>query len=126
MVDVRIRAVENLVFQGLGEKALDEIDEAIKDTEGFGEVFVTRLNLMLGYALTQAGRPEEGLPPVEQSLASARERGALYEIALGLEARTRLRQLLGMDDWTEGLEETWSIQETLGIVSIPRVPLYQR
>ncbi len=126
VVDVRIRAVENLVFQGLGEKALDEIDEAIKDTEGFGEVFVTRLNLMLGYALTQAGRPEEGLPTVEQSLASARERGALYEIALGLEARTRLRQLLGMDDWTEGLEETWSIQETLGIVSIPRVPLYQR
>ena len=127
VVDVRSRIVENLVFQGHAQAAMDEIDRAMHDAEEFGEgIHVARLKLMLGYALTQAGKPEEGLPLVEESLASARERGALYEVALGLEAQTRLRLLLGSDDWDEGLEETWDIQETLGIVSIPRVPLYQR
>ena len=127
VVDVKTRIVENLVFQGLGEKAFDEIEGTMKEAEAFGEgIFVARLGLMLGYALTQAGRPGEGLPHVEESLGNARERDALYEVTLGLEARSRLRRLLGADDWTEGLEETWEIQETLGIVSIPRVPLYQR
>ena len=126
-LDVRTRIVENLVFQGSGEDVLTEIGETIREAEGFGEgIHITRLKLMLGYALSQAGRPEEGLPHVEQALATARERGAMYDVALGLEACTRLRSLLGADDWAAGLEETWSIQETLGIVSIPRVPLYQR
>jgi tetratricopeptide (TPR) repeat protein len=126
-LDVRTRIVENLVFQGRGEKALAEIAQTIEEAEAFGEgIHLARLKLMLGYALCQAGRPEEGLPHVEQTLATARDRGALYEVALGLEACARLRYLLGADDWAEGLEEIWSIQETLGIVSIPRVPLHQR
>jgi hypothetical protein len=81
---------------------------------------------MRAYALTQVGKPDAALPEVEESLASARERGAQYEVGLGLEARARIKNLLGADDWDEDLEETWAIQETLGIVSLPRVPLYKR
>ena len=126
-LDVRTRIVENLVYQGGGEKVLAEIAETMEEAEAFGEgIHLTRLTLMQGYALSQAGRPEEGLPHVEQALVTARDRGALYEVALALEALTRLRHLLGADDWADGLEETWSIQDTLGIVSIPRVPLYER
>jgi tetratricopeptide (TPR) repeat protein len=126
-LDVHTRIVENLVFQGRGEKVLAEISQVMEEAEGFGDgLHPVRLNLMLGYALSQAGRPEEGLGCVDDALAAARDRGATYEIALGLEARTRLRHLLGVDDWAEGIEETWSIQEALGIVSIPRVPLCQR
>jgi tetratricopeptide (TPR) repeat protein len=126
-LDVHTRIVENLVFQGRGEKVLAEIAQVMEEAEGFGDgIHPVRLKLMLGYALSQAGRPEEGLGYVDDALAVARDRSATYEIALGLEARTRLRHLLGADDWAEGMEETWSIQETLGIVSIPRVPLRQR
>lgn len=126
-LDVNTRIVENLVFQGRGEDALEEIATTMQEAEGFGEgVHLTRLRFALGYALSQAGRPEEGLPHVDQAIATARDRGAQYEVALGLEARTRLRYLLGVAEWDEGLEETWSIQETLGIVSIPRVPLHER
>ncbi len=126
-LDVHTRIVENLVFQGKGESALTEIEQTMKEAEGFGEgIHLARLRLMLGYALSQAGRPEEGLPLVEQVLAVARDRGALYEVVLSLEACTRLRFLLGADDWAEGLDETWSTQEALGIVSIPRVPLHHR
>jgi tetratricopeptide (TPR) repeat protein len=126
-VDVRTRIVENLVFQGLGKKAIDEIGPSMEEAETFGEgTQVARLKLMLGYAFTQVGRPKDGLNLVEESLDSARDRDALYEIALGLEARSRLRKLLGESDWAEALEEVYKIQETLGIVSIPRVSLYQR
>jgi class 3 adenylate cyclase/tetratricopeptide (TPR) repeat protein len=126
-LDVQTRIIENLVYQGLGEKALNDINETMEQADVFGEgIHRNRLRLMLGYALTQAGRPAEGLTHVERALDDARDRGALNEVALGLEARARVRRLLGVDDWAEGLDETWSIQTALGIISIPRVPLHQR
>jgi class 3 adenylate cyclase/tetratricopeptide (TPR) repeat protein len=126
-LDVHTRIVENRVFQGQGSKVLAEIGETMAEAEAFGEgIHLTRLTLLRGYALAQAGRPDEGLVDVDDALATARERGATYQVALGLEARTRLRHLLDADDWADGLDETWSIQETLGIVSIPRVPLFER
>ena len=126
-LDVRTRIVENMVFQGKGSEAVAQIERASREAGEFGEgLHLTRMELMLGYALSQADRPAEGLDEVEQALAIARERDALYEVALGLEARTRLRAVLGVAGWDEGLEETWAIQDTLGIVSIPRVPLQSR
>jgi class 3 adenylate cyclase/tetratricopeptide (TPR) repeat protein len=125
-LDVRTRIVENMVFAGSGERALHEIADTLAEAEGFGEgIHITRLQLMLGYASAQSGGLEAGLSHVEEALALARRRNLVYEIALCLEAQTRLRHLLGRDGWDEGLEEIWSIQETLGIVSIPRVPLHQ-
>lgn len=127
VVDMRTRLVENMTLQGAGPSALDDVEEAIALANSFGAAgHMTRLKLLKGYLLAQSDQIEEALSLIEESLADSRERGAPYEVALGLEARVRIRALLQDLAWDEDLEEVWRIQETLGIVSIPRVPLSSR
>jgi class 3 adenylate cyclase/tetratricopeptide (TPR) repeat protein len=68
------------------------------------------LHRLRGYALLQAGDAAAAREPFEESLRTAREAAAEYEVALTLEA-------LGEHD------EAQKIFERLGVVSVPRIPL---
>jgi predicted ATPase/class 3 adenylate cyclase len=70
-----------------------------------------------GYALMQLARHEEAVAEIEQSLAIAREAGALYEVALSLRARSLVRASPGDRTEADGL------LEVLNVVRIPNVPL---
>jgi tetratricopeptide (TPR) repeat protein len=118
--ETRARRAECLVLEGRYAEALEvasALVEAAHETPFGGlEALVERI---IGLALHQARRPEEGTPHLLESLRIARGLNAVYEEALTLAA---LAETKAPDAETHRAESA-EILERLGVVELPKVPL---
>jgi class 3 adenylate cyclase/tetratricopeptide (TPR) repeat protein len=108
--EAKARRAECYVLEGSHREALALAQDLLAEAK---DALVERL---LGYALVQARRPEEARPHFDESLRLARERGARYEVARTLRA-------LSETGSQEHAEEAQQLLDSLGVVSLPRVPL---
>ncbi len=110
LLETKARRAECFVLEGSHREALTLAEEVLAEAQ---DALVERL---VGYALVQARRPEEARPHFEESLRLARERDARYEIARTLRA-------LAETGAPEHAAEAQELLDSLGVVSLPRVPL---
>jgi tetratricopeptide (TPR) repeat protein len=110
VLEAKARRAECLVLEGSHREALALAQGVLAEGP---DALVERL---IGYALAQDRRPEEARPHFEESLRLARERGARYELARTLRA-------LAETGSPEHAAEAQELLDSLGVVSLPRVPL---
>ncbi len=92
VVEMRARLAEVAVLAGDHEQALRAAEEAELARESTPPPSLNALlRRIRGYAHYQAGRVDDALQEIEQSLEAARSGDALYEVALSLRARARVR-----------------------------------
>jgi class 3 adenylate cyclase/tetratricopeptide (TPR) repeat protein len=125
------RLVECLTLEGRGEDAITAAADALSraDTVAGASVLAAALHRLRGFGLTQTGDPGAGRVAFEESLATARRGGENYglisneyEIALTLDALSRVERLAGND--VGGLDaERDAITARLGVVRLPQPPL---
>jgi hypothetical protein len=72
--------------------------------------------------LMQAGDFDGAEQCFDESIRVARAERASYELALSLDGRARLRAFVGAADTGDG-EEARALFESLGVVSVPEIPL---
>jgi DNA-binding SARP family transcriptional activator len=118
-VEAKARRAECLVFEGRYQEALEVVaecgDAAAKSPGTGAEALIERST---GYALQQAGRPEEARPHFEESLRIARELKADYEVALTLRAMAET----GYPSKDDLSAQSEAILERLGVIFVPSVP----
>jgi hypothetical protein len=81
------------------------------------------LDRLVGYAHCRQRDPESGWKRLEISLDRARAAKVDYEIALTLEAMTRIGPLIGASNLEPISIEMKQIFSRLGVISTPEVPL---
>ena len=114
------RIAESHVVAGEHREALETANAALDDARQSGAppVLEAVIQRLIGYALVQGRRKEEGALHLERSLELARGLGADLEIALTLKAMADTG-LAGADAAGESEE----ILGRLGVISVPRTPL---
>ncbi|MGB2953520.1 MAG: AAA family ATPase [Gaiellaceae bacterium] len=124
VLETKARLAERAILADDPTEALRQADETLRASDATGSVGVlgAMLHRLRAYALMQSGDLDGAEAALEQSLAIARERDELYELALSLEAAARLAELRG-DDGTAAAEESKALLARLGVVSTPAVPL---
>lgn len=80
------------------------------------------LHRLHGYAVLQSGDRDHAAAAFEASLAAAESAGAIYEMALTLDAKGRLAGLTGQRD-DHAAERSASLLSDLGVVGTPDIPL---
>ena len=115
---------ELLVLEGSAEDALDRAGRTLARSPASDGIFPLgpTLHRMRGLALLQLGRLEEARAALDESLESARNAGADYEVALALDARAVLGRLAGESAETAERERD-AIFARLGVVATPEFPL---
>lgn len=118
VLETKARRAECLVVEGRYQEALPAAEEALAQAlaAGDGGAETPLLERLVGYALIQGRRPDEGRLHLEKSLRRARERGAEFETALTLAA-------LAETGAPEHSVESQAILERLGVDSTLRIPL---
>ena len=117
------RQAEADLFRCAWEEALRTAGDARAKTDKLGGVApqVPLLERVTGYALAGLGRTDEARVALEASAQAARERDAMYELALTLRA---LAQVFPDDErspeWTASAS---AILDGLGVVWMPAIPL---
>ena len=81
------------------------------------------LDRLRGYLLAQRGQPGPAADAFEASLASARERSALYDQALSLDALIRLAGHVGRPADHAQTAARDALFERLGVVAMATFPL---
>ncbi|MDP9225904.1 MAG: tetratricopeptide repeat protein, partial [Actinomycetota bacterium] len=122
------KVAECLLLMGDDEAAVARCAMALSQVEerGVAGVVVPSLHRVRGLALMRLGRLEEAQDALDESLRSARERNADYEIALTLRALGRLARAQGRDPAADGQSESRSILDRLGVVAVPEHPIPER
>ncbi len=121
-----IRA-ETSVFSADPEGALQTIDDACalaRSTDG-GGVFLVPLERLRGWALLQAGRPDEADAVLAASLAEAERRGDSFEAALALDGLVAVRSRRDSPTADLAIERS-RLTKKLGIVTMPSFPVDRR
>ncbi len=118
VLETKARRAECLVVEGRYQEALPAAEDALAQAlaAGDGGAETPLLERLVGYALIQGRRPDEGLRHLDESLRRARERGAEFEVALTLTAMAETGK-------PEQAAESQAILERLGVVSTLRIPL---
>ena len=80
------------------------------------------LHRLHGYALLQAGDLDNASSAFDDSLAAAETTSAIYEMALTLEAKSRLARIVGLSDGGAG-ERSRTLLDDLGVILTPEIPL---
>jgi tetratricopeptide (TPR) repeat protein len=112
------------VLAGEPTEALRHADEALR-TLADGEAppaLLALLHRVRGYALLQLGDPDGAEQCLDESIRVAREGDSSYELALSLGAAARLRERTSGNDEGKSSEAA-RLLESLGVVSVPEVPL---
>ncbi|HEV2902164.1 MAG TPA: adenylate/guanylate cyclase domain-containing protein [Gaiellaceae bacterium] len=129
ILETSARIVEKDVLAGEAAGALRAADEALQAIDdGSGTGVSALIHRLRGYALMQSGDLDDAAAALEDSLRSARAAigpdadGESYEVALTLEAVTRLAELRGVEDNGAG-EQSEAIFRRLGVSSRPVAPL---
>jgi class 3 adenylate cyclase/tetratricopeptide (TPR) repeat protein len=125
VLETEARIAEAHVLGGDSAAALrltaSTLDRAAK-TEGTAAL-QAMLHRLLGYALLQAGEPDQAQGHLQESLRLARSVAAQYEVALTLQALADLGRVVDGDAPEVYAAEGAAALEELGVVSTPRVPL---
>lgn len=124
VLETEARIAECRMLQGDLENALTACDASLQRARTIGGVppQVPLLYRVKGWALLQAGRPDDARRAFEESLEAARSRQADFEIALSLHAKAALARSTGT--WDEDAErESRSLFERLGVVRVPGIPV---
>lgn len=126
LLEMEARVVELLVFQREYAQALTRATDALDRASAIGSMKILRaiLERLRGYALVQKGDLELAQSSLDESVRLAREANAEYELALTLQAKSRLETLAGRHDEAKTLvARCEEIFQRLGVVSTPEVPL---
>jgi class 3 adenylate cyclase/tetratricopeptide (TPR) repeat protein len=122
--EAKARLGERAVLAGEPTEALRHADEALRaliDDEA-SPTLLALLHRIRGYALTQLSDYDGAEQCLDESLRVARESGSAYELALSLDAASRLQQRADFASSGEKAEAA-RLLEALGVVSVPEVPL---
>jgi class 3 adenylate cyclase/tetratricopeptide (TPR) repeat protein len=125
LLEADARDAERLVFAAEPEAALEMAADVRARTERFGGMpyVLAMLDRLSGYAACQQGDPKGGYARLEASLDRARGARVDYEIALTLEAMTRVGPLVDATGIDVIASEAEEIFHRLGVVSTLTVPL---
>ena len=124
VLETDVWSAECLVLKGDSQRALDLIDDCLMREAAMGGANLHRATLqrLRGYACARLGRLAEALAALDDSLVAGRARGAEFEVALTLEARSVIAPLTGEVFEPPGAEHR-VVLERLGIRSLPSPPL---
>ncbi len=118
VLETEVRLAEAAVLAADHQRALADAHAAAQRTDVAAAPSVQALlHRVLAYAHVQAGELEEALVDLERSLEVARSGDALYEVALTLLARGRLR-----GDATD-IAEAQALLDSLHVVRVLEPPL---
>ena len=122
VLEMDCRIIELCVFMNAHEEARRRIGGVLARIRKMGDVpaLASLVRRLHGYALAQAGDLEAARDEVTESIRIARQAKIAYELALGLEAVSRI----GADprEAAEAAEESRKIFDSLGVVGTPDVP----
>jgi tetratricopeptide (TPR) repeat protein len=123
VLEMDCRIIELCVFMNAHDEARRRTGDVLARIRKMGDVpalasLVLRLD---GYALAQAGDVEAAREKVTESVRIARQAKIAYELALGLEAASRI----GADprEAAAAADESRKIFDGLGVLGTPEVPL---
>jgi predicted ATPase len=122
--EIHVRIAEALVLAGHPEAALEEADIARGITSELGGI-PTRLPLLhrvRAFAFLALGRADEARTALEKSIVAARERRAVHEVGLSLDALVRLDRRVGEEPDPALVEQSQSILEQLGVLRSDKLP----
>ncbi|MDP9329986.1 MAG: tetratricopeptide repeat protein [Actinomycetota bacterium] len=124
VLETDARRAELLVLQGRSDEALEIADKALDSIRGEGgalqEPFLLRVR---GYALAQKARTAEARAAFIEGVEAGRKRESLYEVAMILDALTRLARSQEQEIDPEVERERRELYERLGVIAVPAVPL---
>jgi hypothetical protein len=125
LLEADAREVERLVFAHQSEAALSLADEVRARIERFGGMpyILAMLDRLSAYALWQVGERQSAWTHLAASLERARGAKVDYEIALTLQAMSRVGPLLQVANVEDLARESGDIFSRLGVISTPEVPL---
>ena len=119
-----VRIAECLVLAGENAAAETLADYLAAQVAGRGMAAETAaLDRLRGYLLAQRGQPGPAADAFQASLASARERSALYDQALSLDALIRLAGHVGRPADQAQTAARDALFERLGVVATAKFPL---
>ena len=124
LVETDARIAEALVFRNMPDEAIELAGAALRRGAAQEAAQQPLLLRIRGYAHAQQGDWEAAANDLRRSLEIARSRGARYEAALTLDAIAHVAAAQGGDDQAARAEAD-EIFESLGAVSVPKVPLEQ-
>jgi tetratricopeptide (TPR) repeat protein len=122
VAEARARLAECAVLEGRHAEAIELATAVLADENAAGAVRILA-ERVLGYALHQARRPDDGRPHFEESLRLAREGSSDYETALTLRAIADTASGAAEETDRAGGAEAAATLARLGVVSLPSVPL---
>jgi class 3 adenylate cyclase/tetratricopeptide (TPR) repeat protein len=125
LLEVKTRLAEAELFARNTDEALRLADETLAAIEqtGSGSLQQALVLRLRGYALLQKDDLDEGEAAIRESLEVARAAEETYELALTLDALSRLKERRGEDGSPEA-KEAKAVLARLGVVSTPKVPLW--
>lgn len=115
---------ECLLRQGSVQEALDLVEATLRRTRLSGDLqFTAMLHRLRGYASAGLGQLTDAWADFDESLAVARSLGAVFDVALTLEAISVVAELGGLpaDESADG--ERNALLEQLGVLITPPPPL---
>jgi class 3 adenylate cyclase/tetratricopeptide (TPR) repeat protein len=127
VLETKARLAECALLSGDAPEALREAEETLRaiGETGAGAVLRAMLYRVRAYALMQTGDLDRAEEALEQSHHIAREASAMYELALTLEARSKLASIRGEQDEAAEVESA-DLFEQMGVATRPEVPVRGR
>ena len=123
-LSTEVRIAECLVLDGRGENAAELAAGLASQAAGRGMAAeLAALDRLRGYLLAQQDQPEPATEALEASLASARQRIALYDEALSLDALIRLADHLGRPPSPAHITARAGLFGRLGVIATAAFPL---
>jgi tetratricopeptide (TPR) repeat protein len=123
-LSTEVRIAECLVLDGRGETAAELAVGLASQAAGRGMAAeLAALDRLRGYLLAQQDQPEPATEALEASLASARQRIALYDEALSLDALIRLADHLGRPPSPAHITARAGLFGRLGVIATAAFPL---
>jgi class 3 adenylate cyclase/tetratricopeptide (TPR) repeat protein len=123
VLEMDCRIIELCVFMNAHDEARRRTGDVLARIRRIGEIpaLVSLVRRLHAYALAQAGDAEAARAEVLESIRIARQAKIRYELALGLEAQSRIG--VDRDAAADAREESRAIFDGLGVVATPDVPL---
>lgn len=126
-LSTEVRIAECLALGGQTAAAQAAADEVAIQLAARGMNFEdAALDRLNGYLLAQQGQPEQAAEALETSLASARQRAALYDQALSLDALIRLAVDSGRPPSHSHTASRTALFEQLGVIATAAFPMSAR
>jgi tetratricopeptide (TPR) repeat protein len=124
IVDTDARIAEALVFQGRSEDAIELVTACLERTGAHGGATQDpMLYRIRGYAHAQRGDRDAACNDLGRSLEAGRSRSARYEVALTLDAITRVSEATEGSVDSAARAEADALFALLAVVHVPIVPL---